>query len=307
MIMIAGSPSQTAGESGGEPSGVPPDNTKQEFDYRMALVAADIKMVSLSQIDRDDQTFQYRNSTCPPCNPDDFIIESGGVDGATGPHPIVLQSQSKGKPYRIVSGFGRLDIMPDNDQIKNVKCFILRNGTDAEATIIAARANLAHGQVLTTKEKRRCFQKEMAAIKDGRYERPSICALGRAYGVARNTVKSWLNLPKAQSRQSPGTPRKSAGPGTKVGVAKQAPSQSEGKAAEPANWLAENDFIQADSDGVGTSVENAVAALRVAVDAFLEVATWPSIPEHYQTEILKQANRIRDYVSGISSNQREVA
>lgn len=285
-----------------------------EIDPQALVAAAPVEVVPLNHIDLLDHRYQHRDATCPPCNPDDLIVVDDVLDGAAGVDPIILRDRGDGKKLQIVSGFGRLDVAPENTSIKKIRCNVLRDVPDAAAVIVAARANLTHGQMLTTNEKRRCFRMEMEAIEAGGYMRPNNSALHRAYGVSRNTVKRWRESLDCESKNA-GTTAGRGGRTANAGVArKRNPSKGGGKASgadEKRTAAGAQDGEEtASSQGEGDATsdfEHALDGLCTAIDVFFEIVRGIAVPDHCRTQLLRQADRIRDFVHGLAANRKDVA
>ncbi len=210
------------GKTNGSQSGNPTASTRStggranarrpECDPASVRAKAQKETVLLSTIDFEDSSFANRDQTGSPCGSDDFLVEKDGVvDGSYGEDPIVLLDRAGTDKMQIIAGWSRLLQMKENPKIRGVIALVLRDISDEEAAIYAARANLSHGRMLTKPEKRRCFDQEQAAIAAGKFACPSICALARIYGVSRNTIKKWLRARNARgphvssARRSPGT------------------------------------------------------------------------------------------------------
>ena len=148
-------------------------------------------IVQVSKIDLQDEDFQFRDTNSLPCQPDDFVVQDGVTD-LSGEHPVILQ-HVEGEKYLIVSGFGRLTVLSQNAEVKEVKCQIVNDTPEEDIVIAASRVNLTHGKPLTISEKKRCFEKEKQALEASNTEIPSKTELARVYQVSRTTIYNWLS------------------------------------------------------------------------------------------------------------------
>ncbi len=176
-------------------------------------------MVDLSKIDLEDERYQFRDKTRKPCSPKDFTPEKGVVD-LTHVHPVILQPTDAGT-YRIVNGFGRITAMKKNLGIKRLKCKVITNASEDEMVVLAARVNLGHGNVLGRQEKKRCFLKEIAALKAAGKQCPTNRTMAKAYQVSPTTIGNWLR----QRNKSGGVSSHDASEG-KPGASKGATSSA---------------------------------------------------------------------------------
>ncbi len=213
-----------------KPMGVDHGNgrpSRRELTPQMVLARAVTTTVRVSDIDFDDTLYVTRHSG--DGTPDvEFDIEDGVVTFSTAVDPVVMQRLNGSNSHRIVAGWTRLTALRSNASVSEVKCAVLVDPADEEAQVYASRANLGHGRILTTAERRTCFKRELAAIEAGGFACPNVSALARAYGVSRNTIKTWKHGEQPEQK-----------PAASANVASAQSLDAESLADQPASKQAE--------------------------------------------------------------------
>ncbi len=160
-------------------------------DVAGILGAAATDSVPISEIDADNRTYAVRAAIDKAFHDDDVTINRGTFDG-TAEHPIVVLSVAR--RFVPVSGHRRLAVLRALPDVRRIRCLVLPDGSEYDATIIAARANLSHGQPLTPTEKRTAFYAEYDARRARGGRLPTMRELARVYRVAPATPANWLAM-----------------------------------------------------------------------------------------------------------------
>lgn len=157
----------------------------QDLNPIIARTSAGVKTIPLDEFDFDDRTFRVRQDTSAACDADALIVERGTVD-FSGSHPVIVYRDG-----RLIHGHRRLEAVRDSEIVKRVRCVVIDGSTDV-ADLLAARANLANGQLLSPSDRRECFRKEQTIHAKLRSPKRSDRYWARIYHCSPTTIGNWL-------------------------------------------------------------------------------------------------------------------